>query len=103
MIEPGTAKETALRPWAAYVVGHHPYSIRGSQEILWQGFLDEFEPEDQQRRYDSIIAEFEELDRALEILADTDQVKPSELVRYQRASGRFEERCFASIKSPWTV
>jgi hypothetical protein len=76
------------RPWAAYVVGHHPQSLRLRQEIRWTitGWPATAVGPEYSARY---WVEVDELRRALRTLALADQVRPGVLVELHRAIDHF--------------
>ena len=84
--------EVDLRVWGAYVVGHHPQTLR-----LWQRSLLRDIQYNGTRGEDSswrpIATEIEELEEALRVLALAEQLRPAMQVELHRALDKFEAIC----------
>src|SRR4051794_35651648 len=87
MVSLGVDAGSDLGPWAAYVVGRHPYALAGWHTESWA-----------MRESGSILdrghlygapQELEELDEALTILACQGRVDSAVLDSYRRSLGRF--------------
>jgi hypothetical protein len=77
-----------LRPWAAYVIGNHPQSLRLRQEIRWT--ITGWPPAAVGPEYSARFwVEVDELRRALRTLALADRVRPGVLVELHRAIDDF--------------
>jgi hypothetical protein len=70
--------------WAAYVVGHHPYSLQMWLENLWTNLRVGDYAHDPPI-LDSLQAELPEMDDALDLLADKGQLMAGQLLPFQRA------------------
>jgi hypothetical protein len=81
-----------LKPWAAFVIGHHPYTLRLRQEWLWESLYWESPWEIPQLgapQWDPRLTDIEELRDALELLALHEDVRAAALVELHRASDAF--------------
>jgi len=79
----GAAADADLRPWAAYVVGHHPRTLYIWHELHWAEFAN-LRWELGRGPWDRIPRELEDLRRALRILAAAGRCDP-------RLHGRFRD------------
>jgi hypothetical protein len=77
-----------LKPWAAYVVGHHPYRCRIEQERNWQKVVWHGETLDC-RDWCDLETGVEQIDEALRVLAKGGQVDAAVLVELHRAKDAF--------------
>jgi hypothetical protein len=88
-----------LRPWAAYLVGRRPYSLRMRQESLWEAL--DWEPyREEEDFWGSIRLEIEELNEALGVLALHEQARAAALVELHRATDAFAAACGALAALP---
>src|SRR5262249_13539362 len=88
-----------LEPWAAYVVGHHPHSLRLCQENLWNEFVHgslAWSAEDWQK----VWTEINELEEALRLLTLGDRVNAAMLVELHRSIDHFGAICREIAASP---
>jgi hypothetical protein len=92
-----------LKPWAAYVVGHHPFSLPMWLENLWINLRVKYYDHDPQL-LNSLCQELGELDDALEILTRADQGKPYPLLCFCRAWEDAKRRAREALDtSDWLV
>jgi hypothetical protein len=112
-----------LKPWAAYVVGHHPHSLRLGQECLWQATIAMVHgaeglhlsaaglapvggaiiPSDDECYADLakvLGTEVRELEEGLGTLARAGQAGAARLAEMHGASRQFAETCNAMIDAP---
>jgi hypothetical protein len=88
-------------PWAAYVAGHHPYTLRISQENLWREFLDIRDTWNDES-WELIWTQIAELNDAFRTLAWANHVQPTFLIELHRAIDLFESICQKMAESPET-
>jgi len=88
-----------LLPWAAYVVGHHPRTLRMWHEGLWlQSVCDPGGMND--AALEPINAEIRDINEALRLLALKSKVDTAILVELHRACDQFEASCQELVLSP---
>src|SRR4051812_44127191 len=80
--------EFDLGPWAAYVVGRHPYALAGWHTESWSMMRESGTIPDRGSRYGA-PQELEELDEAVKILARQGRVDSAVLDSFHRSMGRF--------------
>jgi hypothetical protein len=81
-----------MKPWAAFVIGHHPYTLRLRQEYLWENLYWELPWEIPQLgapQFDPSLTEIEEFRDALDLLAFHEDVRAAALVELHRATDAF--------------
>ena len=77
-----------LKPWAAYVVGHHPHSIAMRVELIWQAWrAGDREPDP--GWLTAVSTEMNELDPALRELARAGHFQQGPLLEFSHAWERF--------------
>jgi len=91
--------EIDLKPWAAYVVGHHPYTLLLWHEMLWYD-LTYCGPDVDEQSWEPIATEIHDLNEALRILAVEDLVKPGVLIELHRIVEGFESIGMTMVESP---
>jgi hypothetical protein len=91
-----------LLPWAAYVTGHHPDSIRFAEEEIWDHYFSKNmgEPPDV---CDALSVDLDELEEAVGILSNSGDTSSSDLLNFHRALGYLREACVEVVESPLTI
>src|SRR5690349_17405221 len=84
-----TERGIDLRPWAAYVVGHHPLTLATWHKLQWTELRQYDDPG--RGPWDRIPRELEELASALGILADRHRVDATTLNRFRVQMERFTQ------------
>jgi hypothetical protein len=91
-----------LLPWAAYVTGHHPDSIRFAEEEIWDHYFSKNmgEPPDV---CEKLSVDLDELEEAVALLLTSGDSSSIDLLNFHLALGFLKVVCMEVVESPLTV
>jgi hypothetical protein len=88
------------RPWAAYIIGHHPRVLKSQQEDFWERFTLRIAPEDQTLPI-AVRRTVLELNEALHVLAQADCVRSAVLVETHRVLDQMAGSFIEAVAEPF--